>query len=214
MVIAVAGISFAGFMVHKKQSDKPATNENSSVTKQNTTPPTPNFNKLPNSWIEYKNNDSGLRLGYPSEWGILDTASSQTTDYRDDKKNLEGTLSISISNKQGFSVVTQKYGVTISPSSDGKKWTVLDANPANPDNYKVGDTYRPRIQNVNGGKIIDFSYTEEVCTHTKWLMELKNSYVTISIPSLCPVGLELIPETNKTSYDQIKADLLKTITIY
>jgi len=194
-----------------------ADSANSSVAK-NPSNKNPVMNKLPSNWLEYKNDEVGLRLGYPKEWGDLDKITLSTADYENDSKSLQGRLAISISKKEGFTVVARKYGATIKPSSDGKSWVVSEENPANVDNYQVGDIYKTKGHKVNGGTAIDLSYGDEDCSLPRWLLELKDSYAVISLPELCAVGTETgrepVSDANQKAFDKLKEDFINTITVY
>lgn len=216
LILVVVGIiGFVGWYVWQAKNK---TNKSPDTANQISTPAEPIFNKLPSGWLEYKSDENGLRLGYPSEWGALDKTTLHTPDYQDNTKNLQGRLIVMLSKKDGFTVVARKYGATIKPSSDGKSWIVSEENPANVDNYKVGNTYKTKEQKVNGGTVIDLSFDDEDCTQTQWLLELKNSYTVVTIPELCAGfnGTErtAVSDTNKQRYAKLITDFLSTITVY
>ena len=215
-LVVVAVLAGAGAYLYYQDHKASTTSEGTSHTQtnQNITSAGPVFNKLLDGWVEYKNNDAGLRLGYPKEWGTLDSTTLETATYQNDSQNLQGKFSIAIAKKAGFTVVARKYGATIAPSSDGTTWTVVAENPADVDGYKVGDTYKATTEKVNGGIAIDLSFVDEECTQTRWLLSLKDSYAVVTIPELCPATLQPIPDTNKTAYATLKTDFLSSITVY
>lgn len=191
---------------------------NSSAAKYSKKPTSPTFNKLPNGWTEYKNDEKGLRLGYPKVWGALafrqEFQQLVTPAYQNDGQNLEGSLTVKFSAKNGFSIVAQKYGATIKPSDDGKSWIVANENPSSIDNYKAGDTYNTKEEKINGGVAIDLSYGDEGCSVARWLAELKNSYLEISLPSLCSSNFQPVSSSNQAAYTKLRSDFLSTVTIY
>lgn len=223
LILVIAGLlGGTGWYVWsaKKKADKSlntAAQTEIQVDSKKAASQSPVFNKLPDGWFEYKSDENGLRLGYPKEWGELKT-NLQTADYQDDTKSLQGRLIISISKKDDFTVVARKYGATIKRSSDDKSWVVVEENPANVDNYKVGETYKTKEEKVNGGVAIDLSYTDEDCTLPRWFLELKDNYAMVSLPELCAVGTETgrepITDANQQAFDKLKTEFLNTITVY
>jgi hypothetical protein len=127
---------------------------------------------------------------------------------------MQGQLVLTVSKKDGFTIVARKYGATIKPSGDGKSWVVAEENPANVDSYKVGDTYKAKEVKVSGGTAIDLTFVDEECTQTRWLFSLKDSYAVVTIPELCSANLEPISGTNKAAYTKLVSDFLNTVTIY
>jgi hypothetical protein len=226
LVLVIIGIiGGTGYYVWhaKNTTDKTLTSDNSSTPnfkkKADTKSDAPVFAALPSGWTEYKSDKNGLRLGYPNVWGSLSGTPLTTPNYRDNSKNMQGKLVIDVSPKEGFTVVARKYGATIKPSADGKNWIVSEENPAAVDNYKVGDTYKAKEVTVNGGKVIELTFVDEECTQTRWLVPLKDSYAVVTIPELCPVAdssgnLQPIPDANKSSYDKLTADFIKSMTVY
>jgi len=218
LLVLVALVCFVGgYVWHAKQAaDKNLAVHPTSVAASK--PGAPIFKKLPSDWIEYRSAANGLRLGYPMQWGTLDQTTLQTPSNQDQAGGMQGRLSITFSEKVGFTVVARKYGATIKPSDDGKTWVVADENPAVADNYKVGDVYKARKEKVSGGSAIDLSFVDEGCTQTRYLLTLKSSYAVITIPEFCP---EEPANSNsdaataaKTAYSQLLTDFLSSITVY
>jgi len=229
IIIVVALIAAAGWYVWSKNKKDDKQNDThtsqSSEESKHQEDTTPVFSTLPSNWTEYKSDSDGLRFGYPKEWGTLDlekstvritaTATSMMTAvYQNDSLNLQGRTMLTISKKEGFSVVARKYGATIKRSADGKSWVVSEVNPANVGNDKVGDTYKTKEVKVNGGTALDLSFVDEDCTHSRWLLELKNSYAEVSIPELCPNDGTLPTQANKDAYAKVIGDFVKSITVY
>jgi len=217
VVLVVVAIGGAGYFVwQKNHDDKLKTAQNSKTDNNESTTATtaPTFNKLPENWTEYKNDANGLRLGYPTEWGVLDIATLHTPNYTNVGKNLDGQFAINFSKKDGFSAMAQKYGATIKPAADGKSWIVTDENPAAVDGYKIGDSYKTISKPVNGGNAIDLSFTDEECQYTHFVLELKQSYADIGLPKLCAFETSPITDENRAAYTKLISDFLKTITVY
>ena len=222
VVVVLSVVGFAGWKVwdnDKKKNNASSTPKNEKIAKDFKTPVStaPVFNKIPVDWLEYKDTENGFRLGYPSEWGTLGGSPLSTPEYRSDKQNLYGTLGVTYLEKANFSIVAQKYGATIKPSEDGKSWIVSEENPAKVDNYAVGDIYKTKEINVQGGKVIDLTYSDEYCTGGRWLMELKNNYVVFAIPTLCSAtnasgDLQMPSSANKAAYSKLFNELLQTVT--
>ncbi len=225
LVIAVVGLlGTVGLLVYKghKKTTTPA-----SVAKTSTpaaaTPTGPVFATLPSGWIEYKNEANGFRMGYPKEWGVIskvDAETQSTPAYRDNTKNLQGKMVLITSKKEGFTVSAAKYGATIKPSADGTSWIVASENPAAADKYKVGDTYKTTTFKVNGGTVININVTDEDCTLPHWLVTTKTAYIQVLLPELCPLPAtpgamdRTLSDANQKAFDQMMANVQKTITIY
>lgn len=215
VVLVLLAIGAAGYLVWQKNHDKPIhTTHKTHTTNNKPVATAPTFSKLPENWTEYKNDANGLRLGYPTEWGMLDATTLHTPTYTNVGKNLDGRLAINFSKKDGFNTVARKYGATITPAADGKNWIVAEENPAAVDGYKVGDSYRTISKSVNGGNAIDLSFTDEECQQTHFVLELKQSYADISLPELCAFESSPITDENKAAYTKLVSDFLKIITVY
>jgi hypothetical protein len=221
LIIAVIGlVGVSGWLFVDRQKDKPSDSttssqpENNKSTESTTKTPGPTFNPLPNGWVEYKNNEKGFRFGYPGEWGTLKGSPLSTDDYKDDSKNLQGRVIAEVSAKANYSVIASKYGATVKPSSDGKVWVVSEENPAAVDGYKVGDTYKTKDIKVNGGTVIDLTIRDEDCTLPRYLLTLKDSYVLVSIPELCPANFVAISSANQNAYTKLTADFISSLTVY
>lgn len=224
IVVIIGVVGFTGWFVlnAKKSTDKSLAGNNSAIPtynkktakKKSDKTLAPVFSKLPTDWVEYKSDIDGLRFGYPKEFGGLAGKPLSTNDYKNDIKNLQGRVTVSVSAKDGFSVYASKYGATIKPSSDGKTWTVSEENPAAGDGYKVGETYKIKNVGVNGGVAIDLTVFDEDCTLPRYLVSLNHEYAVVSIPELCPANLQPVTATSKAAYNKLTTDFIASITLY
>ena len=86
-------------------------------------------------------------------------------------------------------------------------------NPANVDNYNVGDTYKITEHNISGGTAIDLSFDDEGCTQTRWLLSLKDSYALVTIPELCQDTLDS-SNSSKSAYESLRMQLFRSMTVF
>lgn len=226
-LLMVVLVGAAGFIVYKNQNKTPSTSQTPNTTKSDnkkisssTKPNAPIFNKLLSNWQEYKNDNLGLRFGYPKGWGVLKNAEGDSTEltlnlytdeYDNSTQNIQGRINLTARSAATFTLSPAKYTVTLKPV--GENWIITEVNPASADKYKVGDNYDLQTKyKVNGGTAYLLSSTDEGCTFSRYVMKVKNDYAELSLPALC--SADTVSATNRTAYEATIDAVRSSITLY
>ncbi|MBP7807231.1 hypothetical protein KA047_01910 [Candidatus Saccharibacteria bacterium] len=229
LIVAVVGlIGGIGWFVwdrnNTKKSESTTTSSQQSSQETATTDTTsaePVYAELPNDFTEFKVDQSGIRLGYPTVAGEMKSTSASsgaiylatTPDTYNKENKWQGSFSLDIYTAKNFTYTTGKYGVTIKPQGD--KWIVTKVNPAVED-YKVGDTYKMDEKKINGGVAYEFTDNDESAPVTSWVIKLKAGYAVVSLPKLTTTDLieDPVTEANRKAYTQLSEQVLASFTVF
>lgn len=217
-VLSLLGVAswYVWQVKYARETPQSASNSTQQASKQQASNE-PVFNALPSSFSEYKNSDYGLRLGYPTEAGTMSVTSTPETIFAvstpetyNPQHNWDGSFSVGIFAKSGFTFGTAKYGATIKPENG--QWVVVAVNPA--DSHKVGDIYAMPEKRINGGVAYEFTDNDEGYPSTRWLIELANGYAVVGLPRLITHDITTndITAAQRAAYTQLTGDVLASFT--
>jgi prepilin-type N-terminal cleavage/methylation domain-containing protein len=226
VVIVVIGLlGVVGWLVYdrqnKQESPKSGTTQPASQPQSSEQDTSPTFAELPNTFKEFKVEESGIRLGYPSAAGTMKsgtakagvTYSASTADTFNQENKWKGSFRLDIYKEANFTYTTSKYGATIKPQGD--TWVVTAVNPAE-NEYKAGDTYRMDEKKINGGVAYEFTDNDENYPTTSWIIKLKNGYAVVSLPRLTTTNLFDDPVTaaDRSAYTELAAQVVNSFTVF
>jgi hypothetical protein len=230
LIFVVVGlIGFVGWYVwHSKNSTKNSSTTSSTTSTQpttkDTTPKKEEF-KLPEGYISYKSSSPGFSMAYPKDWGDLAAPTDSNlgytaaTKYIDNKTIgdswLQGYFGYSLSDKSTFKISTKKYGATVAPtkSGSGYTWKVVEVNPADTTD-KVGDTYTVKtLTSTSGVTLYDFSWQDEGATHSTFVFEANNKFVTVSLPAILRQFMDTVSAKDMDLYNTIAKNIQSSVAL-
>ena len=215
IVVILAGI---GWFVWSKQKDKNNSSENTATSKNDANAGNKDkksADELPNGYARYTDNKYDFSFAYPEAWGKLSDTDdpaqkglAKITPHIDnlpvEDALIQGRFGYAVAVKKGFRVEAEKYGPTVEYSvvDNLPVWRVI--GQAEDTGYSVGDVYPVKsIENPYGITVYEFHWTDEGATHGRWVVELDNRFVTITLPAILRPEMAPVSQSELSTYYEI-----------
>lgn len=181
--------------------------------------------QLPEGYTTHTDSDTGIMISYPANWGSLapPTASmpsyTKATSYIDKisvgESLLNGYFGYKLHDIKGFTIPATKYGATVAPTktNEGYIWNVTEVTLADA-KEKVGDVYKVNTtMNASGVTLYDFSWQDEGATNSRFLFEIGDKFVVVSLPPVLREFMDPVPATDIELYNTITKNIKNSIQL-
>ena len=225
LVLVVFGfIGVVGFVINNKNENK---NTKNGSTNQHV--------EIPSSWQVYSHSDLRFKFAYPGSWdklvhdknypGDIFRATAQASDSVND---FTGELEFLVfPDKKSYSIQFDDPGPLLKPVLSGNyigKWVVAAPDTSGGySNLKAKDDAKISPDIINNLRVYNFTYTgdfgyaEGGCTVGRWVIDLKDKLIEISLPRSCiDLNIDSASDVRKNAelYNNLVTKFTNTFSVY
>lgn len=218
IIFIVAVLAGLGWFVWSKQKDKNNSSKNTDSSESATgsgKKDKKSANSLPDGYVRYTDSKYDFSFAYPETWGKLSATGDAAQEGLDvitppidnlpvEDAQIQGRFGYAVGIKRGFKVAVEKYGPIVEYGVVDKLpvWRVVEQ--AEGSGYAVDDVYPAKsTTNTNGITVYEFHWTDEGATHARWVVELDNRFVTITLPAIMRPDMAQVSQSELSAYYEI-----------